>query len=590
MCGFFGLITFDSSVSTDVGFRSSLSHRGPDSVKEYRDEFFSVAHYRLAILGGASGAQPMESRDGNWILAFNGEIYNYRELAAGMGDYQLASEGDSRVLVELIALRGIAALPELNGMFAFVAFNRQKKELLVVRDRFGVKPLYYRVHKNCIKFASEIKALAEEPSFDNDALFAYLNAGVYPTKEKTFFENVFQVEPGTSLVINKSGISTRPYYSFLKHVEETMKNALFDRESYESLLSDAIKLRLQSDVRIGIHLSGGIDSTALLFRTTELWDKSYPLEAFTMAFDDKESDESGFASDAASAAGVGLTRVSLKPEEVPSLAAELQFFQDEPYGGIPTIAYYKMNKVQRERGVVVSLEGQGGDEGFGGYRTHQVLAAYDKMVSHECDSHFDELIHRLGETRESLGNMAEKIISLGFSMHTDGTDSRIPGSKKEKILSSWLRTIQCYDILSNKMPRTLRFNDRASAATSREIRCPLLDYRLMAFSVASPFEFKYSNGFSKAPLRNIVASRSPNLAFANKRSIVTPQTKWLSGPLRDWSLAHVRRAEQEGWLTDSIKKRTNEFFTSGQAENSFFLWQIVNLNLLRDAMKNRAVI
>jgi asparagine synthase (glutamine-hydrolysing) len=339
---------------------------------------------------------------------------------------------------------------------------------------------------------------------------------------------------------------------------------------------------LRSDVPISLHCSGGTDSIALLLKTKEVWGWDFPITTFTMAFDDAEVDESTIAASYCKRIGVENHKAYLTAAEVPQLARELHDFQDEPYGGVPTIAYFNMNRIERERGYIVSIEGQGGDEGFGGYLSHVTMAIYDLYVS-GSDANFLALIlraHKL-ELKQVL-RAAETLIAAGFRSHTDMTDLRSGKADPPEKFLDWLRTIQLYDVLTNKIPRTLRFNDRASMACGREVRFPLLDYRVLTYALAMKHQDKYSGGHAKAPLREIIRRHLPGIYDAPKRSLVTPQTKWLRGPLKAWAQERVDFLQKSNLVPQSYIKIVDRFFGEEMPNNSFPLWQLVNLSFFAE--------
>jgi asparagine synthase (glutamine-hydrolysing) len=560
---------------------TSLAHRGPDAQDEYASSAVFLRHFRLAILGEERLAhQPMASFDGSVVLVFNGEIYNFRELAAWMGQPELAKHGDTRVLAELLARHGVERLDLLNGMFALAAYFPRDDALYLVRDRFGIKPLHYVISSGGLYFASEIKCFAPVVPLELDPhrIEWYLAAGAYPSGTSTFYKGVRQVEGGTYLRWHKGQATTTRYYDLAASCRALLERNL-NVEGYEELLADSIRLRLRSDVPISLHFSAGTDSTALLLKTKEVWGWDYPLTAFTIAFRERDYDEAGRASRSCRAVGVQHHKVYMEAAEVPGLAHELHRFQDEPYGGIPTIAYYKMNKAERERGYIVSIEGQGGDETFGGYLYHAYMAMYDLYVSGDRPSLLRQMLRRYGTDIRTVVRRAEALIAAGFKAHTDLTDLRPGKTEPAERHIDWLRSVQFYDILANKLPRTLRFNDRASMACGREIRFPLLDYRVLAYGLAFPHHLKYARGLEKSTLRQIVRRHFPGrFHTARKRSVVSPQTEWLRGPLRVWAASRMDVVRRSGAVDAAHLARAEAVLCNDPADNSFPLWQVINLS------------
>ena len=494
MCGIAGYFCHEGGPDTKG---LSLAHRGPDSHGAFVSGPIRLEHYRLAILGEESvAAQPMTSRDGQFVLVFNGEIYNYVELADWLGEPSLAEEGDTRVLLEFLARFGLERLEMLNGMFAFGLYDLEREELHLVRDRLGIKPLYWSKVQSGVGFASEIKTFEpwRELRMDPVMVDNYLDRGTYPSFEKTFYKDIHQVQAGCSMTFSRKAMTRQQYYS-LKDDCLAWINRSPSVDEYEELLADSIRLRLRSDVPVSLHFSGGIDSTALLTKMKEEWSGRSPVVDFSMGFAEGE-DESQLAGDISRMVGAEFHSVLLSAHEVPQLAEELSWYQDEPYGGVPTIAYYKFNKVQRDAGFIVGLEGQGGDETFGGYLSHVSMAVADLEESGASPDILNTVAAHYGQTVEELASVGRKLYANGFLGHTDLTDLREGFGHSPELFVDRLRTIALYDILENKIPRTLRFNDRASMATGREVRFPLLDHRVLACGLAMRHEQKFANGLA----------------------------------------------------------------------------------------------
>jgi len=583
MCGFLGCLNGKLATARKM---VNLNHRGPDATDKYETENLYILHHRLAIIGEEETAhQPMKSHDGTVVIAFNGEIYNYLEIADWMGQPKLAEDGDTRVLVELLATYGIKHLSMLNGMFSIVAYWPASGELYLIRDRFGIKPLYYSMLNDGVYFASEIKSLQSliPKSFSSHHLQRYIDYGLYPSGKETFFDGIYQVEAGTWLKYSNGTQTEHRYYNLQAECQQSIKDKP-SVEDYESLLEDAIRLRLRSDVPISLHYSGGTDSTALLLKTKDVWGWDFPITAFSMAFDEDEFDESRFAESYCSQIGVKHKKVTLSANEVPDLAEQLNYFEDEPFGGIPTIAYYKLNKVERNEGYIVSIEGQGGDETFGGYLYHAYLAMYDLAQSGKNSNLLNVLLQKYDVKLTQVIKTAENLIASGFISHTDLTnmaDSTSPELKPE-MFKNWLMSVQIYDILTNKIPRTLRFNDRASMACSREVRFPMLDHRVLSCGLALTHKQKYLDGFSKAPLRSIIRRHLLGAYAVPKRSVVTPQTNWLQSELKSWALERIDHLKRSALLPNESFDQVDIFYQNKNAANSFRIWQLINLSFMID--------
>jgi asparagine synthase (glutamine-hydrolysing) len=582
MCGILGCIDADIERAKNM---VPLVHRGPDAQGIFQDAAVYLRHFRLGIIGTDLLAhQPMDSFNGKLKIVFNGEIYNYKELAVTIGRQDLIEHGDTRVLIEFLSIYGLERLDMLNGMFAFAVYMVDSNELYLVRDRFGIKPLYYLKDNRGLYFSSEIKSLRsiKPVSLCRNKVMNYIDSGVYPNEFDTFFEELVQVRAGTLVRYSDGRIEEKRWYDLAKEVHN-LQSEILSVSEYEELLENAITLRLRSDVPVSLHYSAGTDSTALLLKTKEVWGWDFPLTTFTMAFDDESVDESNLAKAYCDEISVENHKVFLAAKEVPKLAQELHVFQDEPYGGVPTIAYYKMNQIEREMGYIVSIEGQGGDEAFGGYLYHVYLAIYDLHLSGSDPELLNLILDAHNLSLEKAITSAEALIEAGFQSHTDMTDLRSGNTKPVNKFMDWLRTIQLYDVFLNKIPRTLRFNDRASMACSREIRFPLLDYRVLAYSIAFEHEKKYTGGQPKGPLREIIRRHLPSVYNAPKRSVVTPQTKWLKNELKPWALQRIDVLRHARFLPEKVFCTVDKFYADDEPENSFALWQLINLSFYFDA-------
>ena len=584
MCGFFG--NFNSSGKNIQILDSKytpLNHRGPDNTTEYSDNFLRIKFFRLKILGGNYGRQPMISFNKKWLIVFNGEIYNYVELANIIGRPDLVKFGDTRVLIEFISNKGIAYLSKLNGMFSIVLFNLENKKIYFIRDRFGVKPLYYTTDRdNVLYFSSEIKSIffvnKRKTSFDE--INKYLENGMYPDNLNTFFENIYEFKPGTINIFEKGSIKSKSFYNLESEIKKKINKITFD--DFEECLERAIKIRFRSDVPISLNFSGGVDSTVLLIKIKEIFGWNFPIDLFCVGFKNYKNSDFIQAEKVANFFKLKLNKVYLDEKEIPALAKKVQFFLDEPYGGISLMASYKLNHVLRKKGFVVSLEGQGGDEIFGGYNSHVLMAAHDMKNNNNLKRIRNNLIQYLSLNKKQAIRLADKFINSKFSGATDLTSSYSYKSDKKIIKNnSWLQTISIFDVYHNKLFRNLRFQDRVSAGCSRELRFPFLDFNVVETGIAMSLNQKFLDGFPKYPLRRILARYLPdNYILKKKNSINMPQTKILNAGLKYWSLKNINQLNKK--MLFKKKFYFSQYFSK---KNSFRLWQLINLNIFFDYLR-----
>ena len=416
MCGFFGTFLGNQNLAKKM---VSLEHRGPDGTNSFENKDVYFKHFRLAIIGNEKNAkQPMFSFDGSVGVVYNGEIYNYKELATSLGRKDLIDYGDTRVLVELLSKEGLSCLSKLNGMFSLAIYFKHQNEIVLLRDRFGIKPLFYKLHRNSLYFASEIKSLKKifpDVIFDEMKIINFLDNAEYPYFKDTFYKNINQLQGGTYLKMNKNGFKIHKWFCLKEYFNNFNKNNL-SFEGYEDLLKNSIKLRTRSDVPISLHYSAGTDSTALLLKLKEVYENKLPINTFTMAYNELSVDESNLAEEYCNKLNINNHKVYLNANEVPELARTVNQFQDEPYAGIPVIAYYKMNKFERDLGYVVSLEGQGGDEGLGGYLYHIYLAAYDLYKSGSNNKLLELILKANKLDKKDVIHKSEKLLKKLVSM------------------------------------------------------------------------------------------------------------------------------------------------------------------------------
>lgn len=538
-------------------------HRGPDA-RGMADlgEQGILGHNRLRILDMAAEAnQPFHSRDGRFTLVFNGEIYNYLEIRTVLsGKYVFHTQSDTEVLLCAYQEWGSACLERLIGMFAFAIWDYTIQRLFAARDRFGVKPFYYSVRDHQFYFASEIKALwsAGIPKQPNRKVWAgYLTFGTYGMPQETFWEGISQLPGGHYLEYVGGRYNVGSWYDFVKQVEKQPR--LDEQEAiatWTKLAMDSICLRFRADVPVGFNLSGGLDSSLLLGMIHQQYPGNADIEAFTFYTGDERYDELYWVEKMIESTQFPLNKVRLTAEEVPYLAAELSWFEDEPYGGIPTIAYSKLFQRAREKGIRVLLDGQGMDEAWAGYdyyqenTEHLVQGTSDSPVRPDC-------------LEPSFKNRAQKPV---FPTPFDNK----------------LQNMQYRDLFYTKIPRALRFNDRISMMHCVELREPFLDHRLVELAFSLPVAYKINYGQGKWLLRQIASGWLPEgFALAPKRPVQTPQREWLAGALNSWVQSGINQLSTHPWFQYREVRNTWSEYRKGNIGNSFFLWQWISVPPIR---------
>ena len=563
MCGIAGI--FGADASGIEAMVAALGHRGPDGRGTHRDGDAALGHTRLSIIDLSDcGLQPMSDPSGRWWIVFNGEIYNYLELRSEL-DWDFRTRTDTEVLIAAWAKWGPACLDRLLGMFAFLIWDARERTLFAARDRFGVKPLYLHARPDgSLLLASEIKALhAAGVSADPDAAAwaTYLAYGLKDHRpERTFWAGVQALPPGCLLRWREGDWSVSRWYDLAERVGSGLDLRSDETviEEYRGLLEDSVRLRFRSDVPVGINLSGGLDSSTLLGLVQRVQGPESDVQAFTFVTGDPAYDELPWVEQMLARTCHPLVVCPLSPGEVPGLAESVARFEDEPFGGLPTLAYARLFERAREAGVVVLLDGQGMDEQWAGYDYYRTPA--------------DETVSIIQGTQ----GRSVRPECLAPELRAQAERPELPSPFPDR-----LRNLQYRDICFTKIPRALRFNDRVSMRSSTELREPFLDHRLVELALRQPPERKIREGRQKWMLRCLVEHLLPRgVVEAPKRPLQTPQREWLRGPLRGWADGQIERALSNGWLDPDAVRREWRAFCAGEGDNSFFVWQWISLGLL----------
>lgn len=599
MCGISGIIGNYNPHQLDVMLLSQ-HHRGPDFSGKYTDEgFATLGHNRLAIIDlSPHSNQPFFDTSGRYIITFNGEIYNYIELKAELkNQYDFKTESDTEVLLAAFIIYGKQCLQKLNGMFAFAIWDSQEKKLFAARDRFGVKPLYFSINNNTLFFSSEIKALHATgiPKIPNEKVWAsYFAYGSYGNPDETFWEDINQLPGGHFLEYENENLIIKKWYCFEEEVAKQPKNLSYEdaKSNYLILLKDSIKLRFRADVPVGFNSSGGLDSSVLLamvndfychpelvegrqltenrLRTPEVSGQTDNVEeqlskinAYTFYTNNSDYDELPWVEMMMAKTQNPLTKVLLRADEVPDLANKIAWQQDEPFGGIPTLAYAKIFEQARKDKVLVLLDGQGMDEQWAGY---------------------DYYTQENEATIQGVTNSPYKTNMLSDSFLAKAEKPVYPKPFNDVVLNKQYR-----DLFYTKIPRALRFNDRISMAFSTELREPFLDYRLVELAFSLPLDFKIKNGITKYMLREIALEfLSDDLVFAPKRALQTPQREWLAEDLKDWvelCFNEIENSKFGDWFDIDALKKELELYFDGNSQSSFHIWQCIGFFLILSEFK-----
>ncbi len=569
MCGIIGVVGKRIERDTFISMVNSLHYRGPNDAGVYQDEYINFGHRRLSIIDlSQAGRQPMYDSKKELMVVFNGEIYNYIELKEILkNEFQFCTSTDTEIILAAYSKWGDACVEHFNGMFSFALWDFKKKRLFCARDRLGIKPFYYCLHEGAFYFASEQKPffIGGVPRNANEKIiFQYLAYGYYHHSEETFFTGVYALTPGSQLIYENGKITIRSYWVLSKH--EEFRENITEQEAVEELrylINRSIQLRLRSDVPIGLHVSGGLDSSTLLVMMDALMNSSCDLHAYTVIFGDERYDEKVYVDKIRNMHNAWVFHsVLFDKTRLWELADECLYHIEAPYGGLATLSYFYMNKVSHNDDVTVLLEGQGVDEILAGYPYYQNCNDTNAATT-ECYQDGTRFLHP-----ECIRNSAFYTYDKRPYFDTPFTNT--------------LNAVLYRDMRFTKLPRVLCFNDRATMAFSKELRVPFLDHIIVEFCFSLPSYLKIHNNVSKYLLRRAMKGIVPDpIRKAPKRAVVNPQREWLR---KDYSADILdifhSRSFRERSIWDAVKViDVYNKFCNGEGDNSFFVWQYINMEL-----------
>lgn len=622
MCGIAGVLQLSQNydiLGTAQKMGDSIAHRGPDDSGFHFEEQSRLAlvHRRLSIIDTSSfGHQPMKSNSGQYILIYNGEIYNFQEIRDELerGGFVGGWKGhsDTEVLLAAIETWGVfEAVKKFTGMFAFAVWDRKNKVLTLCRDRVGEKPLYYGKLSEGFFFGSELKAIRAAGvslKIDHHAGSNFLQFGYIP-KEQSIYQDVYKLLPGHVLEVSERGtiISNKSYWS-LNNINQNRE--LFNDASDESVinsfheqLSRSVKNQMISDVPIGAFLSGGIDSSAITAIMQGL--SSTPINTFTIGFEEKEFNEAPFAAKVAQHLGTNHTELYISSSDAISVIPSLATIYDEPFADSSQIPTLLVSKLARQK-VTVALSGDGGDELFGGYTRYQNVSALwkrihkipelnkrivVKLLQALSPSAWDRIftimpffplakvngrrIHRLATLLDAhnIGEMYIGLMSTIESFKNFTSTNFLSEEAKWQEPISDLEKMRRWDIQQYLPDDLLVKVDRATMNFSLETRAPLLDHKLIEMAIALPDKFLIRNGNAKWILKQILYKHVPAQMFDRpKAGFAIPLSNWLRESLRGWG-EDLIHSNYDSELIDKkfIIKIWNQH-QSGEFDRSSYLW------------------
>lgn len=627
MCGIAGFIDATGKLDKDVLVRMTdvLEHRGPDAsgYQLFNEGSLSVGlgHRRLSIIDlSEHGAQPMTSACGRYTISFNGEVFNFKILRKELEAEGTVFKGhsDTEVMLAAFSKWGIEeAVKKFIGMFAFAVWDKTLRKLILVRDRIGIKPIYYGWVGKSFVFASQPGSFRQHPDFansiDRDALalfFRYL----YIPAPYSIYQQIRKLEPGAILTVDCSGTIAEalqnPTKDFFWSTDQTWTKGTFESmhdpeeaaSSLESLLKDSVSMRMISDVPLGAFLSGGIDSTLVVALMQSL--SSQKIKTFTIGHYQREYNEAKYAKNIAARLGTNHTELYVTQQDLTDTIPQLAGIWDEPFADSSQIPTFLVSRMAR-RSVTVCLSGDGGDELFAGYDRYLAGKKWAILQTVPCAIRNPATRIAAGLCQAAYGLLGS-MAALKTSWRMEFMGSRSFLDRYKFLMSTYkhpaqfvtggtepelnwyhasfprpdelVKQMQLWDLLSYLPDDILTKVDRASMAVSLEVRVPFLDHRVVEFAARIPTEMNMKQNQGKQLLRHILRKYVPDeLTDRPKMGFGVPVERWLKNELRDWveSLLDERLLREQEYLDAGMVRSMWRSYVQGDVNWTRYLWGIV---------------
>lgn len=570
MCGLTGYYSHDHSFSgIDIqAMTNALTHRGPDAFGYYNDEVCSLGHRRLSIIDLSENAnQPMHSADNRYVMVYNGEVYNYQEIATELKqnyNVNFKTASDSEVILEAFANYGSEFVKKLNGMFAIAIYDKIKNELYLFRDRIGIKPVYYFWDGKNFAFASELKALIKNTKIpleiNQNAIYQFLHLGFIPAPQ-SIYKSIKKMESGTWLKISKNKIESSNYWSINEQIAlQTINKEKEAIVKLSELLMSSVQYQIKSDVPFGVFLSGGIDSSLITANAVNL--SGVKVNTFSIGFQENKYNESIYAKAVANYLGTNHHEFIVSHKDAIDLIDTLFDAYSEPFADSSAIPTLLVSKLAKQH-VTVTLSGEGGDELFLGYGAYKwakrlnqpfintfrrQIAATLSMLSSKYSRHANYFLypsenlqysHILSQEQYffSLPEL-DKILTKNFTNSPETKNTELLNNfgieidnLKRPLLPMEKQAI--FDLHFYLQGDLLTKVDRGSMHFSLETRVPYLDHRIIEFSLNLSPSLKYKDGTTKYLLKEILYQYVPKKFFDRpKQGFAVPMEKWLKNELR----------------------------------------------------------
>jgi asparagine synthase (glutamine-hydrolysing) len=614
MCGICGFLYFDDR-PPDAQLAGRMSdiqkHRGPDESGLHVGKGIALAHRRLSIIDLSTGRQPLSNEDATVWISFNGEIYNFETLNRGLTGHQFRTRSDTETIVHLYEQHPGEFVSMLRGMFAFALWDEPNRTLVLARDRVGKKPLYYYLDGEKLVFASEIKSILCHPgldlSVDEQAVSDYVSLGYIPAP-KSIYRRIRKVMPGHYLLVKGRNVQETCYWNLQFHEDPSLTEEQWIAQFLEQF-EEAVRIRLMSEVPLGAFLSGGLDSSAVVAMMSRVM--SRPVRTATIGFDEDEFDESGYARQVAEHLKTNHYQRTVTADTIPTIE-KLAWHYDEPFSDSSALPTYYVSKVARDR-VTVALSGDGGDENFAGYRRY-LFDAMENRVRRFLPAGFRRVFFgplavlypkmdwaprflRARSTFQSLSYDPVQGYFESISMFRRDDKPRVLSADLRRSLGKYstldlfrgygdqagtkdaISRVQYIDIKTYLTDDILTKVDRASMAVSLEVRCPLLDHKLMELIARIPSSMKLRGSTGKYLFKKAMEPYLPNeTIYRAKMGFAIPMAEWFRNGIREFARALIVE-RQDPYLSTPFVKKMWDQHQSGIRDRSAQLWNVLMFRL-----------
>lgn len=578
---------------------SFIRQRGPDEERFINYKNISTTFYRLSIRDlSKKGSQPMWDRSRRYLIVFNGEIYNSDDLKKKIDDIKLDGYSDTEVLVNLFSKYGIKSLNFLEGMFSFVIYDKIMNKCIIVRDRFGIKPLYFYDSENKLVFSSEIKPIlnyVKNIDLNASAFKDFFMKGNLDNSDKTFFNNIRSLEPGKYLLFKKNKLVKKNYWNLFSNQNKDDDPLIIEKKVRQKI-EYSISKHLISDREVGLFLSGGTDSASIAQIMSNK--QKTKLKTFTYDFENNLNSESIKAKEISKALSASNYNVIVKPKHIINQIENLCKTLESPFTSIRLFGTYLLYKKANEKNIKVIIEGHGGDEMTAGYKYNYLPYIFDKNKIN-LNSNYKLIKEKLLKNENiKLDKATFKTINFQGLSTTDGTPNFFKNifnqdfidQKKldyntdklifDKIIKKhgFLKNSQYKDIKEIKLPRVLKYSDRLSMMFGVEARVPFLDHKLFSylFNLNSKMKF-YNNQTRYIFKKSLRGEKVSQFYTTQKKTIVDPQSNWLKKDLVEFTLDNFNSSELRNSSIFNQKEVLSHYnnFRKGQINTSFLIFNIL---------------